>query len=431
MTLTYGKAFATEVFQLSRIRRHTLPRRPARIAAIAGTAVLAAALTACGGGDSSSSDAKSDLKAQKKTEISVNLTGKQAKAGEPVKVTLADGRLQTVSVTDAKGGRLDGRLSADGKSWTSVRTAAPSTSYSVEAKDDKGGSAKAEFATAAPDKINKLTLAPGKDSTVGVGQPLSIVFDHPVKNKAEVEKQLKVTTSNNTEGSWGWMEDYSGKSRVDWRPKDYWKSGTKVTLEANLNGVDSGPSGGWFTKDYKTGFTVGKNQLVKIDLDSHHLKLFRDGELVKDVPMSAGTPGGEKASWRGKTVLMSKEGTINMKSETVGLGDAYDKMVDYSMRLTWSGMYAHAAPWNASYFGSANKSSGCIGMSDANAKFVYDSVQVGDPFEITGDDAKGTQALNNGYGEWNLTYDAWKAKSALAGAAGNTGTTGSTGTTGN
>ncbi|WP_240361971.1 Ig-like domain-containing protein [Streptomyces sp. MBT27] len=413
------------------MRRHTLPRRPARIAAIAGTAVLAAALTACGGGDSSSSDAKSDLKAQKKTEISVNLTGKQAKAGEPVKVTLADGRLQTVSVTDAKGGRLDGRLSADGKSWTSVRTAAPGTSYSVEARDDKGGSAKAEFATAAPDKVNKLTLAPGKDSTVGVGQPLSIVFDHPVKNKAEVEKQLKVTTSNNTEGSWGWMEDYSGKSRVDWRPKDYWKSGTKVTLEANLNGVDSGPSGGWFTKDYKTGFTVGKNQLVKIDLDSHHLKLYRDGELVKDVPMSAGTPGGEKASWRGKTVLMSKEGTINMKSETVGLGDAYDKMVDYSMRLTWSGMYAHAAPWNASYFGSANKSSGCIGMSDANAKFVYDSVQVGDPFEITGDDAKGTQALNNGYGEWNLTYDAWKAKSALAGAAGNTGTTGSIGTTGN
>ncbi|MEV6042890.1 Ig-like domain-containing protein [Streptomyces xanthochromogenes] len=413
------------------MRRHTLPRRSARIAAIAGTAVLAAALTACGGGDSSSSDAKSDLKAQKKTEISVNLTGKQAKAGEPVKVTLADGRLQTVSVTDAKGGRLDGRLSADGKTWTSVRTAAPGTSYSVEAKDDKGGSAKAEFATAAPDKVNKLTLAPGKDSTVGVGQPLSIVFDHPVKNKAEVEKQLKVTTSNNTEGSWGWMEDYSGKSRVDWRPKDYWKSGTKVTLEANLNGVDSGPSGGWFVKDYKTGFTVGKNQLVKIDLDSHHLKLFRDGELVKDVPMSAGTPGGEKASWRGKTVLMSKEGTINMKSETVGLGDAYDKMVDYSMRLTWSGMYAHAAPWNASYFGSANKSSGCIGMSDANAKFVYDSVQVGDPFEITGDDAKDTQALNNGYGEWNLTYDAWKAKSALAGAAGNTGTTGSTGTTGN
>ncbi|CAM5663383.1 lipoprotein [Streptomyces spiroverticillatus] len=249
----------------------------------------------------------------------------------------------------------------------------------------------------------------------GIAHPVSIVFDNPVKNKADVEKHLKVTTSNNTEGSWGWMTDYSGKDRVDWRPKDYWKPGTKVTLNADLNGVNSGKGGGWFVRDYTTTFTIGKNQIVKVDLDNHRLKLIRDGETVKDVPMSAGTPGGDKASWRGKTVLMSKEGTINMRSETVGLGDAYDKMVDYSMRLTWSGMYAHAAPWNNAYFGSANKSSGCVGMSDANAKFIYDAVQVGDPFEVTGDDAKGTQALNNGYGNWNVSWADWKAKSALKG----------------
>ncbi len=76
---------------------------------------------------------------------------------------------------------------------------------------------------------------------------------------------------------------------------------------------------------------------------------------------------------------MAKEGTINMNSETVGLGDAYDKMVDYSMRLTWSGMYAHAAPWNARYFGNANHSSGCIGMSDENAAALYALVKPGDP----------------------------------------------------
>lgn len=32
---------------------------------------------------------------------------------------------------------------------------------------------------------------------------------------------------------------------------------------------------------------------------------------------------------------------------------------------------------------------------------------------MTGDDAKGTQALNNGYGEWNLSWSEWQAKSAL------------------
>nr|WP_267242554.1 Ig-like domain-containing protein [Streptomyces sp. PR69] len=374
---------------------------------------MAAALTACSGGASADTGSAANAGGKKRTEISVNLTGKQAKAGEPVKVTLGEGRLAEVTVTDSKGAQLAGKIAADGRSWTSQRGAAPGTAYSVRAKDADGGSASAEFATAEPEKVNKLTLAPGKNTTVGIGQPLSIVFDHPVKNKAAVEKQLKVTTSNDTKGSWGWMQDWSGKDRVDWRPEKYWQPGTEVTLNADLNGVDSGAEGGWFVRDYTTTFTIGKNQIVKIDLDGHRLKLLRDGAEVKDVPMSAGTPGGEKASWRGKTVLMSKEGTINMRSETVGLGNAYDKMVDYSMRLTWSGMYAHAAPWNAAYFGNANKSSGCIGMSDADAKWVYDNVQIGDPFEVTGDDAKGTQALNNGYGEWNLSWEEWQTKSAL------------------
>ncbi|GGQ02220.1 L,D-transpeptidase family protein [Streptomyces roseolilacinus] len=390
----------------------TRVRTPLRTTVLAGTAVLTAALTACSGGGGGSSTG-GDGKAKPETRITVNLSGKQARPGSPVEVTLAEGRLAQVTVTDSKGATLDGKVSADGRTWTSTRNAAPGTGYTVEARDAGGGTAKADFATAAPEKVNKLSLAPGKNSTVGIAQPLSIVFDHPVKDKAAVEKALKVTTSNNTEGSWGWMQDWSGKDRVDWRPKEYWEPGTKVTLDARLNGVDSGPDGGWFVRDYATGFTVGRNQVVKVDLDGHRLKLVRDGQLVRDVPMSAGTPGGEKASWRGRTVLMSKEGTINMRSETVGLGDAYDKMVDYSMRLTWSGMYAHAAPWNARYMGNANRSSGCIGMTDDNARWVYDQVQVGDPFEIEGADAKGTQALNNGYGEWNLSWSEWQAKSAL------------------
>ncbi|MGI5479892.1 Ig-like domain-containing protein [Streptomyces lavendofoliae] len=393
----------------------TRPRSPFHTAALAGTAVLAAAaLTACSGGSGDAKGGGKDGgKGTAETRISVNLSGSRAKAGGPVTVTLAEGRLQRVTVTDSKGATLGGTVSADGRTWTSARGAAPGTGYTVEARSADGGTARADFATAAPDKVNKLTLAPGRNSTVGIAHPLSIVFDHPVKNRAEVEKHLKVTTSNGTVGSWGWMEDWSGKDRVDWRPKEYWKPGTKVTLKAELNGVDSGRGGGWFVRDYGTDMTIGRNQVVAVDLDSHRLKLLRDGREVRDIPMSGGTPGGDKASWRGRTVLMSKEGTINMRSETVGLGDAYDKMVDYSMRLTWSGMYAHAAPWNARHMGNANRSSGCIGMDTPDARWVYEQVRVGDPFEVTGGDAKGTQALNNGYGEWNLSWADWQAKSAL------------------
>ncbi|WP_156722236.1 L,D-transpeptidase [Streptomyces apocyni] len=402
---------------MSRIRRHTPPRHQGRTTALAGTALLALALTACGGSDggSDTDKASAELAAaqDKDAKISVNLTGKNAQAGEPVKVKLAEGKLADVTVADADGGKLSGQISADGKSWISERVASPGTAYTVTAKDDKSRTAKASFTTEKAGQVNKLTLAPGKATTVGVAQPLSIVFDNPVKNKAAVEKQLKVTTSNNTEGSWGWIEDYSGKDRVDWRPKEYWKSGTDVKLSASLDGVNSGDGGGFFVRDYATHFTIGKDQRAKVNLDTKQLTLLRDGEEVKTLPMSAGTPGGKKASWGGTTVLMSKEGTIRMNSETVGLGNAYDKMVDYSMRLTWSGMYAHAAPWNAAHFGNANRSSGCVGLSDADAKWVYDQVQVGDPFTVEGSGHKGDPAPGNGYGAWNLSYDQWQAKSAL------------------
>lgn len=392
---------------------HRMSPQSRRTVALAGTAALAAAaLTAC-------SSADADTASDKPATVTVNLTGAKVPAGEQVKVTARNGELTEVTVTDAKGGKLPGRLSKDGASWTSDRKTAPGAAYTVTARSKGEGGAKgsttSSFRTVAADKVNKLDWRPGAGATVGVAQPISLVFDHPVKNKAEVEKQLKVTTSNNTEGSWGWMQDWSGKDRVDWRPKEYWQPGTKVKLSAQLAGVNSGEGGGWFVRDYATDFTVGPRQVVDVDLDSKQLTLTRDGQRVRTIPISGGTPGGDKASWRGTTVLMSKEGTINMNSETVGLGNSYNKMVDYSMRLSWSGTYAHAAPWNAAYFGKANHSSGCIGMSDANAATLYGEVRVGDPFEIKGQDTKGLIAPNNGFGEWNLSWSDWQAKSALHG----------------
>lgn len=387
---------------------------------IAAVAVLLAPLAACSSASGTpAADSKGGAPAaveDRPATVTVTPKGKGVRAGEIVKVQAAGGRLTSVTVTDADGRSLSGKLAADGTSWVSERKAAPGASYTVTAATaTKGGTkdtVKSVFTTAEADKVNKVDWRPGANATVGIAQPISLVFDHPVTDKAAVERQLKLTTSNDTEGAWGWLEDYSGRDRIDWRPKEYWKPGTKVTLRAELNGTDSG-DGGWFVRDYSTAFTIGAGQVVKVDLDRKRLTLERDGQAVRSIPVSGGTPGGDKRSWRGTAVLMAKEGTINMNSETVGLGDAYDKMVDKSMRLTWSGMYAHAAPWNDRYFGRANMSSGCIGMSDANAAWFYDQVRPGDPFEISGEDTKGVVAPGNGFGAWNVSWTDWQTRSAL------------------
>ncbi|WP_405955632.1 Ig-like domain-containing protein [Streptomyces phaeochromogenes] len=401
-------------------RTRVLAHARVRAAVVAATtAALLAPLAACTsntGDPGTETDAKPRAD-DRPVEVTVTPAGERVPAGEPVRVTAAGGRLTSVTVTDAEGHKLAGKAASDGRSWVSDRKAAPGAAYTVTAATkSEGGTAKstkATFTTAGADKVNKVDWRPGAASTVGVAQPISLVFDNPVKNKAEVEKQLRVTTSNDTEGSWGWLTDWSGRDRVDWRPKAYWKPGTKVTLNAELNGTDSGTAGGWFVRDYTTTFTIGARQIAEVDLDRHQLTLVRDGRTVRRIPVSGGTPGGDKRSWRGTAVLMAKEGTINMNSETVGLGNAYDKMVKHSMRLTWSGMYAHAAPWNARYFGNSNQSSGCIGMSDANAAWFYGQVRPGDPFEITGKDTKGVVAPGNGFGAWNLSWSEWQRKSAL------------------
>ncbi|MBK3590666.1 hypothetical protein JHN49_46340, partial [Streptomyces sp. MBT57] len=105
------------------------------------------------------------------------------------------------------GHRLAGEVAADGRSWVSGRKAVPGTAYTVAAATRSAGgtagSTRAGFTTAPADKVNKVDWRPGAGATVGIAQPISLVFDHPVKNRAEVEKQLRITTSNDTEGSWG------------------------------------------------------------------------------------------------------------------------------------------------------------------------------------------------------------------------------------
>ncbi|WP_448316823.1 Ig-like domain-containing protein [Streptomyces sp. CO7] len=389
---------------------------------IAAVAVLLAPLAACSAGAGPSrtaEDAKNGgTRAAEDRPAAVTVTpkGDGVRPGGTVRVTSAGGTLTSVRVTDDEGRELVGEITVDGTRWASERKAVPGTSYTVTAVTrTKAGTTRTTtsgFATAGADKVNKVDWRPGADTTVGIAQPVSLVFDNPVTDKAAVERQLRLTTSNGTDGSWAWLEDHSGRDRIDWRPRRYWEPGTKVTLEAELSITDSG-EGGWFVRYYTTRFTVGTGQVVKVDLDSKQLTLERDGKAVRTIPVSGGTPGGDKRSWRGTAVLMAKEGTINMNSETVGLADAYDKMVDKSMRLTWSGMYAHAAPWNDRWFGRANMSSGCIGMSDANAAWFYDQVRPGDPFEIKGKDTKGVVAPGNGFGAWNVPWDEWRARSAL------------------
>ena len=106
------------------------------------------------------------------------------------------------------------------------------------------------------------TIQPAKGSLVGVGMPVILTFDVAVKDKKEFQKHLSVTSTGDQVGTWSWFNSKT----VHYRPKNYWKPGTKVTVKANLNGVSAGNGSTARTRSVRTKFTVGRWFITKVNL---------------------------------------------------------------------------------------------------------------------------------------------------------------------
>lgn len=328
------------------------------------------------------------------------------------------GKVDEVKVTTTASGKstvpnIDGAI-GDRGAWVARTRLDPSATYTVTASgtgdDGSKKSQKVQFTTQSLARSSEVfpTLTPVQGGPFGVAQPIVIEFDHAVANKAEFERNMHVTSVPAQEGSWGWFDDKT----VHWRPKDYWRPGTEVSLDANLNGVNAG--NGLYGQESRTlKFKIGRKQVGKVDLSAHTLSWEVENQSPKTYPMSAGKPGFTTRS--GTKVIMEKAEGIQMESETTGISrdssEGYSVKVDYALRVTSSGEFIHSAPWNEGYMGKSNQSHGCVGMSTEQMARIYDTAQVGDPVVFTGSDRKVEDG--NGWSEWDLSYDQWKEKSAL------------------
>nr|WP_237536064.1 Ig-like domain-containing protein [Streptomyces sp. SID3343] len=331
-----------------------------------------------------------------------------------LKVAATGGKLVSVAVTDGKGKTVSGVVSPDGSGWKPDAPLANGGAYTVAAKATNADGAEvgvqSRFNTKSADDTFKADFNVEPDDTWGVGAIISLKFNTPIKDKAAVERNLKVVAEPAVTGSWSWLKDLDGNDRVDYRPEKYWASGTKVNLKANLTGVRAAPGVyGDQTKDIK--FTIGRSLVSTADLKTKHMSVKQDGAEIKNLPISAGGPN--YPTWGGTMVVLDKEDGIRMNSETVGLGKAYDmENVRHAVHLTASGTYAHGAPWNDGKFGEVNDSHGCIGMGASNAKTFYDMVIKGDPVEIVNSTDK-TVKPGNGLGGWTVEWATWLKGSAL------------------
>ncbi|WP_208621867.1 L,D-transpeptidase [Streptomyces recifensis] len=393
-------------------------------------------LTGCsGGGNASASDggessqAKADeAAAQKSSEAQITITPKDgsnnASINNSATVKVAKGTLTGVSMTTADGKPVEGALSADKLSWKPTTQLERSTTYKLaaEAKDSDGRVAheNASFTTVSPSNSFIGNFTPDNGSTVGVGMPVSINFDKAITDKAAVQKGITVSSSSGQEVVGHWFN----ANRIDFRPETYWKENSTVTLKLALDGVE-GANGVYGVQQKTVTFHVGRNQVSYVDAKTKQMKVTQDGKVVKQIPISAGSP--ENKTYAGVMVMSEKFKQTRMNGATVGFTDddgkgEYDiKDVPHAIRLTGSGTFLHGNYWGAkSIFGNENTSHGCVGLSDTKgakdpntpAAWVFNHSLVGDVVVIknTGDK---TVAPDNGLNGWNMDWAQWKAGSAV------------------
>ncbi|WP_411139838.1 Ig-like domain-containing protein [Streptomyces sp. x-80] len=402
------------------------PRR--REFLIGGAVLLASAVGLAAWRDDSSGDGARRVSADDKAasgdatraKISITPANGTADAGihDSPTVTINDGTLTGVTVTTMPGGAdVKGSLSPDKRSWRPQAPLSRATTYKVMAhgRDSTGQriSRSSSFTTVSAAGSFIGTFTPEDGSRVGVGMPVSVLFDKPVRNKKEVEEAITVRSTSGQRVVGHWF----GDRRLDLRPEEYWRAGSRVTLTLALDGVDASP-GVRGVQRRTVAFTVGRSQVSTVDAARHTMTVVRDGKKIRTVPISAGSD--RTPTYNGQMVISEKHRETRMDGSTVGFGGEYDiPDVPHAMRLSTSGTFIHGNYWSNGVFGNRNTSHGCVGLQDTkgaadpstDGAWFYENSLLGD-IVIVKNSPDTTIKPDNGLNAWNMPWTEWVAGSA-------------------
>ncbi|MFE5208614.1 Ig-like domain-containing protein [Streptomyces sp. NPDC056600] len=415
------------------IRVKTVGERRRRRGLAVASALLGGVmvLSGCGGGDEPArpdAQERADEAAAKETSVAeISVTPKDGTDNASINnaghVSVKKGKLTEVEVKTKDGEAVEGEMSGDKTSWKPTTQLERATTYevSVTAEDSKGRASheNATFTTVSPSNSFIGNFSPEDGSTVGVGMPVSIRFDKEITDKKAVQQGVDVSVSSGQEVACHWFST----TRMDCRPQDYWKEGATVTMKLALDGVEGAPNV-YGVQQKTVTFHIGRNQVSIVDAETKQMKVTRNGETVRTIPISAGSP--ENKTYEGQMVISEKYKETRMDGSTVGFTDGdgkgeYDiKDVPHAMRLTTSGTFIHGNYWGQGVFGNVNTSHGCVGLEDAKGAkdpnkpgaWFFDNSMIGDVVVVqnTGDK---TVAPDNGFNGWNMPWDQWVAGSAV------------------
>jgi lipoprotein-anchoring transpeptidase ErfK/SrfK len=379
--------------------------RPLFLAALLG-------LTAC----SAAPDAPASPPAQvveNKAKAALTVTpasGEGISPAGPFQVGVTGGSLTAVALTGADGRVVKGELATD--KWVASEDLGYDKVYtwSGSAKGEDGAEVpvSGSFRTLKPQRLISVQSNVGDHQTYGVAMPIKMTFSAPVQDKASVQKAMTVTTSVPTEGAWAWLSD----TEAHWRPREYWKPNTEVSVDVNVYGVPFG-GGAYGAEDVHVQFKIADRALVaKANTQTHRFEIYRDGVLLHNFPASYGleTDRG-RVTRSGTHVVMQKEASRTMCNKAYNYCDV---PVTWAVLISNNGEFVHEYADSMWAQGKQNVSHGCANLSPADAKTFFELTMIGDPVEVLNSSVRLGPA-DHDYYDWALDWATWTSKSAVRG----------------
>lgn len=229
----------------------------------------------------------------------------------------------------------------------------------------------------------------------GVGVVIRIDFAYAVPDelKGLLERSAKVITSKPIgNASWSWFDD----NTLAFRPEAFWPAYTDVKVDFSWK------KHGFATYNPDVKMRIGRSQTFEVSADKLVGKVKRDGLTIRKVPVSLG-----KATWEttsGIKAIMERYAMKRMVNP--GPREPYDVNVPYALRLTPSGEYLHAAPWNEHNLGLYSTSHGCTNVSYEDGMWFFERALEGDPV-ITTDTGLPVDPWEGPGALWNVDWATW------------------------
>ena len=355
--------------------------------------------------------------------VSLSLTPAAGKKDVPVSTEIGlkvggGGQISAVTLKDAAGKAVSGKLRDDGSSWVPSKPLQTKQRYvaSVVATGAAGQSTTAttSFTTmGAPGHKTGTGLYLFDGRTYGVAMPVVVEFSPGIKkaDRAGVQKRMFVETSPSQPGVWSWI---SSGTQAYYRAPSFWKPGTRLSVRIAVGGLPTG-GGRYGDRDRSATAKIGRDFEMKVDNASKKMSVVQNGKVLRTMPVSLGKASTPSSS--GNMVIMDKQvETVFDTTAELGPVNGYRVNIQYAQRLTWSGQFIHSAPWSTGAQGHRNVSHGCVNVSPSNAKWLFDKTLIGDPVTVKGTGDK--LDYGNGWTPWNVSWENFVKGSALPVPAG-------------